>query len=1150
MTWDLQTELLIDGVWVQIPGDVAYGSAVTITRGRADNDNRVQASTWAGVINDGVGPDGTRTPGQYNGRNPHSPYYGLIGTGTQLRHRVEGVVAAPSVRSVATSEDGGGTMSCDLPAGAVPGGDILVCFLTADSGVIDDTDLDTALDRGPQGGGRWNDLTRFDTTNLHTRVWWRECRADDPATFTFNGTSGTAAVIAIVAVQDAAGCPPVVALGATRSAVSTVDPLVSTPGITPDTTADLELRWVGAVDTAGSTTSWTSPATYTEEADLQSGTFATAVLASKQLSGHAATTALDFSATVSGGGTLDDQHPITISLAADSIRFHGEINVMAKRADSTGRAAFIAVNAAGILGRLTAVNTALRSPLYRAHIAAGPIAYWPGEDGSDATAAASAVIGVKPMDGSKRYSYAIADSFVTFGSAASRGSASLIDLRGGGALQGRVPTMGNDGTSQRFECVAQFTRGSGSSTNSDFVTFFTGEYEWTLTVDNAAIVLDVVRVSPADNPITITYSTAEIYDDQVHHYAVDVEYDPLLPGIVATLYLDGVQLDVDTWAAGTPEPIRDVIFNYRRGSGDTMPAVGHAAVYAPVPPFNTSTTAEAASGYVGETAADRVERLGREEGLVVRVVGDAGASAAMGTQRIATLVQLWDDAAAADQGILFEPREFPGLGYRTGKSLFNQQPVEISYAAAVSADLAEQLQPTEDDTDLYNATVISRIDGSSASAEQPAGRRGIAAVGRREEALTLNVHRDAQLANLATWRLHLGTWDEDRQAAIAVGLHRAPLVASTAETRAVIGLDIGDMSAVTDPPSWLPPEDIEGIVQGSTESQDQFLWTIAHNTTPAGHYRAYVMEDATLGRLHTGGSVLAEAVTSSATSLKIATTAGLPWSVADADDGFAVMLGGERVTVTDVADPTLSFVAAGTASHNTNGFTTPGAPAGRAAGDLLLMFAAGRGSANRVVTPVGYVRWPVFPLACNVQVFARVATNTSADLPTVYYTDTAATDTTSSQIAAFRSSIDMFYSAAACYVSSAECLNVSAQNITTPGLRKPLSDNCAVLALGWKADDWTSVATLGTFTEIGEPSTTLGDDQALVWDYKFQTSRLVTGTQGFAVTGGAAAISRGALLAFRSDVQTFSVTRAVNGVSKAQNAGADVTLYPSTVMAL
>lgn len=219
---------------------------------------------------------------------------------------------------------------------------------------------------------------------------------------------------------------------------------------------------------------------------------------------------------------------------------------------------------------------------------------------------------------------------------------------------------------------------------------------------------------------------------------------------------------------------------------------------------------------------------------------------------------------------------------------------------------------------------------------------------------------------------------------------------------------------------------------------------------------------------------------------------------------------------------TVSFVSAGTAAHASNANVTPGLPLGIATGDLLLTWAAIRNSGTGTVdTPTGYT---ALLTSSNVKLFGKIATGAEV-APTVSFTGGVANATTSAQMAAFRG----FPNELAGFASQ---LNASDQNIGTPALTLDEAvDTGVVLYLGWKQDDWTSVSS-GAI-EIGEPSSTLGDDQGITWGYLlFGTPISAFGAGGFNVTGGAAAISRGAIAVAQAsrDVQTSSITPTLDAV--------------------
>jgi hypothetical protein len=221
---------------------------------------------------------------------------------------------------------------------------------------------------------------------------------------------------------------------------------------------------------------------------------------------------------------------------------------------------------------------------------------------------------------------------------------------------------------------------------------------------------------------------------------------------------------------------------------------------------------------------------------------------------------------------------------------------------------------------------------------------------------------------------------------------------------------------------------------------------------------------------------------------------------------------------------TVTFVSAGTAAHAANASVAPGLPAGRAAGDALLILAATRASAQGTPTPAptGYTE---LVNAGNVRVHAKTA-GSSESTPTVGFTGAGgATMSVSAQMCAFRGA------QAVLGATPAAVLNGVAQDMATLAYT-PVVDNSVLVWVGWKQDDWTSTTRpAGVPADIGSSSTTLGDDQGIAWAYQIQTVKTAVGASSFTVTGGAAAVSRGIVfeLLANETTQSNSITPSLGG---------------------
>jgi hypothetical protein len=143
------------------------------------------------------------------------------------------------------------------------------------------------------------------------------------------------------------------------------------------------------------------------------------------------------------------------------------------------------------------------------------------------------------------------------------------------------------------------------------------------------------------------------------------------------------------------------------------------------------------------------------------------------------------------------------------------------------------LEPTDDDQTVRNDITVQRTDGSSSRVTLDTGTLSTLAppsgVGRYTDSVTLNLASDSQTLDHAGWLLHLGTWDETRYPVVKVVLSKVP---GSLETAAAV--DVGDRIQITNPPAWLPPDTIDLMVQGYSETLDQFTWNLDFNCTPAG----------------------------------------------------------------------------------------------------------------------------------------------------------------------------------------------------------------------------------------------------------------------------------------------------------------------------
>jgi hypothetical protein len=214
----------------------------------------------------------------------------------------------------------------------------------------------------------------------------------------------------------------------------------------------------------------------------------------------------------------------------------------------------------------------------------------------------------------------------------------------------------------------------------------------------------------------------------------------------------------------------------------------------------------------------------------------------------------------------------------------------------------------------------------------------------------------------------------------------------------------------------------------------------------------------------------------------------------------------------------IAFVGAGAAAAANNANISPALPAGVGAGDLMIVFGYSRGTGSRPQVPTGWTEI-VYDLGFSIGRF-MIAYRfwQSGDTAPLLSGGGATNDTVLGQVCAF-----------------------SGVDATTP-----IEDEQAIVAAA-KSDNWTSVATLTgdsqTWVEIGEPSSTLGSDAGLVWNYALTTGTPSLTSKTFTVTGGAGSVWQG--ISFTLKAASTGTTLSPAGLTRTRAIGSP-TLSPGS----
>jgi hypothetical protein len=611
-------------------------------------------------------------------------------------------------------------------------------------------------------------------------------------------------------------------------------------------------------------------------------------------------------------GLIGRNTPLRVK-AAGNIRFVGEVPGWPQSWDTTGTDVYVQLQAAGILRRLgqgqeaaTGGSTALKMFL----LGYSALRYWPLDDGVGAHSGA-------PAANSESLSSTIR---VGTNAIAKFGTGDLGALPPGltTVVTAAAPSLGIYGYT---------TSGDTASNTCDFVfkstslgpltfTFRDGaldEQSWIVKLRADGINDDVqVQLNLYDSSTGVNTTTTEgtsaadlpaLTDDELHL----VRFTTAESGanVIWGVSIDGVTVVNGTHTSLALHGVNIVFFNYAPGATNTAVALGHLAVYVNGAEPLLATLAQFVNGHIGETAGRRIERLCSENGITFTSSGDLDATEAMGAQGTGGLVALLQECAAADLGVLYEPRDALGLAYRTREDFYNQAAaLTLDYSAFV---FGAPPNPTDDDQNVHNDVTVSGA-GGTAEAVLAAGPLSILpppdGINAYPGSASVNVESTGQLTDIASWLLHLGTVNEDRYPSLTLDLLSPAIAGNGTLTSQIVALDVTDRLVIENLPAWMPPDDTSQLALGYSEDLWQFGWTITLNCAPASPYGVAVYGSSALrdgARFDAENSTLATTATTGATSLSVASAANTElWTTAAEEPPFDIIIAGERMTLTSI----------------------------------------------------------------------------------------------------------------------------------------------------------------------------------------------------------------------------------------------------------
>lgn len=597
--------------------------------------------------------------------------------------------------------------------------------------------------------------------------------------------------------------------------------------------------------------------------------------------------------------------PIRVRVLYQSVsytRFFGYAVGFSPDWDATGNHAIVTVKAEGALRRLQLGKKPILSTLRRS-IPTLPnlVAYWPCEEGALANQFTSAIGGpaatITPV--------VTPAAFSGFAS-----SAPIATVGSGGGWNGAVPPYTSTGLNQ-VRIIGQVPAAGGLPDAQALVGMaFSGTLGSALLIYYAGGSggMGINFYNPDGSLNSSSGAIAFSLNGQILRYTMEFTQSggninwtiaTLTPGSSSGGFFTGT---VTSRTVNTVTSVAVSPFLVMNGF-----SAGHVTVESTVTSL-FSLGAQLAA-YSGENADTRLIRLASENNIPLTIINDVqgiGAEYKMGNQPIDTIINCLRECEVVDQGLLCD-------GLNNGLTYFVRR-TRVSVPAAMTldaslGDMAMPFVPLDDDFAMRNKQTVTRKGASDFIFEDTTSSFSTSNVGVYDQSLTANYSDDVNdhALHLAEWLVHVGTVSSQtgyRYPKLELDLARRPAqIGSWLGVQLWNRIDVANMHVAR---SQAPLGPIQLLVEGWTETFNQFRWNIAVNASPYEPWRVAVLANPTgdsnefICHLDTDGSQVTSLVAAGASSFNVTVTGLAPWTTASDDFPFQVDIAGIPITVTSI----------------------------------------------------------------------------------------------------------------------------------------------------------------------------------------------------------------------------------------------------------
>jgi len=554
---------------------------------------------------------------------------------------------------------------------------------------------------------------------------------------------------------------------------------------------------------------------------------------------------------------------------------------------TTGRGnAWTTVELAGPLRRPTQNEEALPSTL-RGFIDAQPgqQAYFPGEDGTDATAPSNVTPAGYPatvVDVGFGADDTLLSSggVVRFNSALSSFSARVKDAPVTGFITGVLLFKLNALPGAVFELFRLEATGTAAVIS--------------IAIDNVAF---GINISTSTGGALVSFGPAHQVDP-TQWVALHIGLSQTSAGVISYAFYrheagNALIFGSTGTFAGTLGRATKMVM--APAAGRAQMRMAHWVVTNDAFPFVTSGLRKAVAAWAGfEAVYQRLQRM--MDGVGIPYSTSNITTQLLGAQRAGqTFTDVTAESLRTDDGMFRERRDALGVRFITRKDIsaatLAAPTLTLDYAAG---DVGIPTKPKLDDLKVVNDVTAARPAGGSARVQLDDGPLSVqpqpAGVGRYDKKYDVNPVNDDPLPLIASWLMRKGTTGERRFPVVTV--KKASLLTAAAV------VDIGDMIRINNMPAWVSPDPVSLIVVGITERTETHERIFSFNCIPARGYEVGVWNTSRWNGYATTNATI---ITGTATSMVVNLAAGAPaWTTAGGHFPIDIDLLGARVRVTAI----------------------------------------------------------------------------------------------------------------------------------------------------------------------------------------------------------------------------------------------------------